>query len=96
MLSSVETLPDSVEILPSSVACFPVIVSICPLIVSMAEVALSWLMSKVASPVVGVTKLSQIDALAKASDLKLKEEENTYLEELYVPHQLVGVMSWYK
>ena len=64
--------------------------------VSMAEVALSWLMSKVASPVVGVTKLSQIDALAKASDLKLTEEENTYLEELYVPHQLVGVMSWYK
>lgn len=64
--------------------------------VSMAEVALSWLMEKVASPVVGVTKISQIDALYKASDLKLTEEEMKYLEELYVPHSLVGVMSWYK
>ena len=29
----------------------------------------------------------------KAVDLKLTEEEIRYLEELYVPHALVGVMA---
>lgn len=61
--------------------------------VSMTEVSLAWLMSKVASPIVGATKVSQIDALVKACDLKLSQEESDYLEELYQPHQLVGVMA---
>ncbi len=61
--------------------------------VSMTEISLAWLLGKVASPVVGATKFSHIDGAVKAVDLELTEEENTYLEELYVPHALVGVMA---
>lgn len=61
--------------------------------VSMTEIALAWQLTKVASPIAGVTKKSQIDALAKSVDLTLSEEEIVYLEELYVPHSLVGVIA---
>ena len=61
--------------------------------VSMTEISLSWLMSKVPSPVVGATKKHHIDGAVKAVELELSEEENKYLEELYVPHKLVGVMA---
>lgn len=61
--------------------------------VSMTEISLAWLMTKVTSPVVGATKLHHIEAAAKAAELKLSAEEIAYLEELYVPHKLVGVMA---
>lgn len=61
--------------------------------VSMSEISLAWLMNKVTSPVVGATKLHHIDTAIKAVDVKLTKEEMTYLEELYQPHQLVGVMA---
>ena len=61
--------------------------------VSMTEVSLAWLLTKADSPVVGATKLSHIDGAVKAADLELTEEETAYLEELYVPHALAGVMA---
>ena len=61
--------------------------------VSMTEISLAWLLTKVDSPVVGATKLSHIDGAAKAVDLELTEDEIDYLEELYVPHALAGVMA---
>lgn len=61
--------------------------------VSMTEISLAWLLTKVTSPVVGATKLSHIDGAAKAVDIELTQEEINYLEELYVPHALVGVMA---
>lgn len=61
--------------------------------VSMTEIALAWLLTKADSPVVGATKLSHIDGAVKAADLELTEEEKAYLEELYVPHALAGVMA---
>ena len=61
--------------------------------VSMTEIALAWLLEKVASPVVGATKLSHIEGAVKAVDLKLTPQEMTYLEEEYRPHKLVGVMA---
>ncbi len=61
--------------------------------VSMTEVALAWLLTKTAAPVVGATKLSHIEGAAKAVDLSLSQEEVAYLEEPYVPHKLVGVMA---
>ena len=61
--------------------------------VSMTEIALSWLLRNVTAPVVGATKLSHIEGAVKAVDLELTEEEAAYLEELYVPHKLVGVMA---
>ena len=61
--------------------------------VSMTEIALSWLLRNVTAPVVGATKLPHIEGAVKAVDLELTEEEAAYLEELYVPHKLVGVMA---
>lgn len=61
--------------------------------VSMTEVALAWLLTKVAAPVVGATKISHVEGAARAVDLELSQEEINYLEELYVPHALVGVMA---
>ena len=61
--------------------------------VSMTEISLAWLLTRTDSPVVGVTKLSHVEGAIKAVDLKLSEEEISYLEELYVPHALAGVMA---
>ena len=61
--------------------------------VSMTEVSLAWLLTKVASPVVGATKLHHIEGAAKAVDLALTNDELAYLEEPYVPHPLAGVMA---
>lgn len=61
--------------------------------VSMTEISLAWLLTKVTSPVVGATKISHIEGAAKAAELVLTDEEIAYLEDLYVPHALVGVMA---
>lgn len=61
--------------------------------VSMTEVSLAWLLTKVTSPVVGATKVSHIDGAVKSTQLALTDEKISYLEELYVPHKLVGVMA---
>ncbi len=61
--------------------------------VSMTEISLAWLLTKVTSPVVGATKFSHVDGAAKAVDLELTQDEIDWLEELYVPHALVGVMA---
>ncbi len=61
--------------------------------VSMTEISLAWLLTKVTSPVVGATKLQHIEGAAKAAELTLAPEECAYLEEPYVPHNLVGVMA---
>ncbi len=61
--------------------------------VTMTEVSLAWLLTKVTAPVVGATKLNHIEGAARAVDLKLTEEELSFLEEPYVPHALVGVMA---
>lgn len=61
--------------------------------VSMTEVSLAWLLTKVASPVVGATKPHHVDGAVAAVDLALSGEEVAYLEEPYAPHAIVGVMA---
>lgn len=61
--------------------------------VTMTEISLAWLLTRGTSPVVGATKKRHIDGAAGAVDVVLDREEIAYLEELYVPHNLVGVMS---
>jgi aryl-alcohol dehydrogenase-like predicted oxidoreductase len=61
--------------------------------VSMTGISLAWLLTKVTSPVVGATKLRHMEGAAKAAELTLSAEEIFYLEEPYVPHNLVGVMA---
>ena len=61
--------------------------------VSMTEIALAWLLQKVAAPVVGATKPAHIDGAIRAVELSLTGEEARKLEAPYVPHRLVGVMA---
>ncbi|MBQ7477017.1 MAG: aldo/keto reductase, partial [Selenomonadaceae bacterium] len=61
--------------------------------VTMTEISLAWLLTKVTSPVAGATKFHHIDGAVKSVDLKLSDEDLNYLEELYTPHKLVGVMA---
>ena len=61
--------------------------------VSMSEISLAWLLTKVSAPIVGTTKLEQIDAMVKATEITLSPAEIKYLEECYLPHPLVGVMA---
>lgn len=61
--------------------------------VSMSEISLAWLLTKVTSPIVGATKLLQLENAANAVNLTLSNKEIAYLEEPYTPHKLVGVMA---
>ena len=61
--------------------------------VSMTEISLAWLLTKVTSPIVGATKFHHVEGAVKSVDLKLTKEEIFYLEEMYIPHKLVGVMA---
>ena len=61
--------------------------------VSMTEISLAWLLTKVTAPIVGATKLHHIEGAAKAVSLALTADELAFLEEPYVPHNLVGVMA---
>ena len=61
--------------------------------VTMTEVSLAWLLTKATAPVVGATKVHHIDGAVAAVNLKLTAEDIHYLEELYTPHPLVGLMA---
>ena len=60
--------------------------------VPMAQVALAWVLQHagVSAPIVGATKLEQLDDAAAALDLRLSPEEVTALEAPYVPHAVAG------
>jgi aryl-alcohol dehydrogenase-like predicted oxidoreductase len=57
-----------------------------------AQVALAWLLGKpgVTAPIVGATKLEHLDDAIAAEQLSLSAEEETRLEEPYVPHAVSG------
>ncbi|MFP5460037.1 MAG: aldo/keto reductase [Gammaproteobacteria bacterium] len=57
-----------------------------------AQVALAWVLGKreVTAPIVGATKLAQLDDAVAALSLKLTAEEVAALEAPYVPHAVVG------
>ena len=61
----------------------------------MAQVSLAWILSKslVASPIVGFTKISQLESICDVFKIKLTDEDIKYLEELYVPHKVVGALK---
>ena len=60
--------------------------------IARAQVALAWLLSKpmITAPIVGATKLPQLDDAIASVDVKLSNEEIASLEEPYVPHAVVG------
>ena len=57
-----------------------------------AQVALAWLISKqgVASPIIGPTRMEQLEELVEAVDVRLKAREIKRLEEPYRPHPVLG------
>ncbi|WP_297187709.1 aldo/keto reductase, partial [uncultured Corynebacterium sp.] len=59
-----------------------------------AQVALAWQWAKgMAAPIVGETKASYISDAVNALSLELGAEDVAYLEELYVPHPVVGALD---
>ena len=52
-----------------------------------AQIAVAWLTNKaeITSPVVGVSKISQLEQLVDAATIELEADDITYLEELYQP-----------
>ena len=57
-----------------------------------AQIALAWLLAKpgVTSPILGASKLPQLEDAVAAIDLRLDAGEMTFLEELYQPHRILG------
>lgn len=63
--------------------------------VSRAQVALAWVLQKepVAAPIVGATKLVHLEDAVAALSVKLTDEEIKLLEQDYVPHPVLGMLS---
>ena len=61
--------------------------------VAPAQVALAWLLHKpaVTAPIIGATKLEQLDQAVDALSIALSPEEIQRLEEVYVPHEILGI-----
>lgn len=59
-----------------------------------SQVALAWLLQKesVVAPIIGATKESHLNDAVGAIDIELSSEAIANLEELYVPHEVVGAI----
>jgi aryl-alcohol dehydrogenase (NADP+) len=55
--------------------------------VSAARIALAWVLHQdgITSPIIGVTKMKQLEDLVKATKVKLSQKDQAYLEEPYLP-----------
>jgi aryl-alcohol dehydrogenase (NADP+) len=58
-----------------------------------AQVALAWILTKpgVSSPIIGASKLPQLDQAIAALEVHLDESEIKALEEPYEPHPVLGI-----
>ena len=60
----------------------------------MSQIALAWQWARgTAAPIIGATKTAYLDDAVGALHVKLTENDLVYLEELYVPHPVVGAIS---
>ena len=60
----------------------------------MSQIAIAWHLAKgVASPIIGATKTKYIDDAIGALDIHLTDEDIAYLEEMYVPHPIIGAID---
>ncbi len=57
-----------------------------------AQVALAWLLSRpgVTAPIIGASRMEQLEQSVAALDLTLSTDECTFLEDAYVPHRVLG------
>jgi aryl-alcohol dehydrogenase (NADP+) len=58
-----------------------------------AQIALAWLLRQpgITAPIVGASKMDQLDQALGALEITLSDEESRRLEELYVPHRVLGI-----
>jgi aryl-alcohol dehydrogenase-like predicted oxidoreductase len=63
---------------------------------SRAHISLAWMLHKapVVAPVIGATKIPQLESAVRALNVQLEPEDIAYLEEPYVPHPLVGLIPY--
>lgn len=60
----------------------------------MSQIAITWQWAKgIASSIIGATKASYLDDAAGALEVKLTADDIAYLEEMYVPHPIVGAIN---
>ena len=59
---------------------------------TMAQVALSWVSSRVSSPIVGFSSVGRVDDAVGARGKTLTGEEERYLEEPYQPKAVNGFL----
>ncbi len=60
---------------------------------TMTRISFAWHFAKgVASPIVGATKAEYLDEAVGAFDIKLSDEDTAYIDELYIPHKIVGAI----
>ena len=57
-----------------------------------AQVALAWMLGKlgVSAPIIGASKLYQLEDAVAALEIKLTDAEVKKLEEVYEPHPVLG------
>ncbi len=57
-----------------------------------AQIALAWMLHKpgITAPIVGASKMYQLDEAIAATDIALTDDEIKRLEEAYIPHRVLG------
>ena len=60
--------------------------------VSPTQIAMAWILSKpwITAPIVGASKMYQLDEAIQALDIELSQEDIAHLEEPYQPHPILG------
>lgn len=62
--------------------------------VTMSQISLAWQWARgITSPIIGATKEKYIDEAVGALEIKLSKQDIEFLEELYVPHKIVGAVN---
>ncbi|KAI9735116.1 MAG: hypothetical protein M1834_001704 [Cirrosporium novae-zelandiae] len=56
----------------------------------MSHISLAWINKRVSSPIVGFSKIERMDEALAAGGKELTEDEEKYLEELYIPKVISG------
>jgi aryl-alcohol dehydrogenase (NADP+) len=60
--------------------------------VAPAQIALAWLLHKpgITAPIIGATKMPQLDEAIAALEIRLTDDEIKLLEQPYMPHPVLG------
>jgi aryl-alcohol dehydrogenase (NADP+) len=60
--------------------------------VTPAQIALAWMLHKpgITAPIIGASRMPQLEESVAAVEIQLTQEESTSLEELYEPHPVLG------